>query len=64
MEEIKVRAVVCLPSNRTTPMTVESIDGDVATCVWLDSKQKSYREGFRIAALEIYDDEPLGGFSA
>jgi hypothetical protein len=60
MEDIKVKSVVCLPSNRSTPMSVESIDGEYATCVWLDSKKKMYREQFRMAVLELVPDEAPG----
>lgn len=60
MEEIKVKSVVCLPSNRNTAMSVESVEGEYATCVWLDPKKKMYREQFRLAVLELVPDETHG----
>ncbi|MDZ4358589.1 MAG: hypothetical protein U1B84_19570, partial [Variovorax sp.] len=60
MEEFKVKDEVCLPSNRETPMSIESIDGDIATCVWLDPRKKAQREPFRLDVLERYDNGPIG----
>lgn len=38
-----------------SPMTVEKVDGDQVTCVWLNAKGKSERDTFAAGALKRFE---------
>ena len=50
-QEFKVGDVVYLNSNPETKITVQSLDGDNAICVWLDKKGELKQAEFPIVLL-------------
>lgn len=50
MNELKVGDTVCLNANPECKMDIESIKGDIATCIGFDGK-KPYKQDFNVVVL-------------
>ena len=53
MEEVKIGDVVALKADATrNKMTVGSIEGNEAECVWFDANSQLHKEVIKVAALK------------
>lgn len=60
-ETFKIGDFVCLITNPSTKMAIDSIDNDknIATCVWLDKNSVPHKEKYNIILLKKYKNTAI-----